>query len=97
MLRAVDGALKNEEKVLEGKHKLCVIHGNRVLLYLAFREFGSKLSMSTLAQYTTEVPALMAGYTQKIEAEIMQNYSTSYVGNIFKNITKCKAIAAAIT
>jgi len=96
MLRAVDETLRNQEKILDGKHKLCVIHGNRVLLYLAFREFGSTLSMATLSQCTAKIPTLMPGYIQKMEAEIAQNYSSSYVGNIFKNIKKCKAIAAAI-
>jgi hypothetical protein len=96
VLRAVDETLKAEEKNLDGKHKLCVIHGNRVLLYLAFRDFGATLNMTTLPQCIAKIPVLMADYIQKMEAEISTNYASSYVGNIFKNITKCKAIAAAI-
>lgn len=96
LLRSVDESLRKEEKILEGKHKLCVVHGNRVLLYLAFQELGATLNMATLSQCTAKIPTLMADYTQKMETEITQNYPTAYVGNIFKNITKCKAIVAAI-
>jgi len=43
------------------------------------------------------IPALATDQLDKMTAEISKNYSTSYPGNIFKNLSKCKAIVSAIS
>jgi len=97
VLRSVDTLLKAEQKKREGKEKLCSIHGNRIILYLIFR----KLSPAIFEAESTDadmkrIPALVTDYLDKITAEIAKNYAASYVGNVVKNISKCKAIVAAI-
>lgn len=96
-LRAVDALLKEEQKKREGKEKLCAIHGNRVLLYLVFKELGPAMfDSNSIDPYMARVPSLTTAYLEKITKEIETNYSSSYVGNVFKNISKCKAIVTAI-
>jgi hypothetical protein len=98
MLRVVDLFLKVQQKNLDGKAKLCAIHGNRVLLYLLFRELSPTFfDAESIDADIQKVPSLLTTYLQKMTDEITQTYGTSYVGNVFKNITKCKAIVAAIT
>ncbi len=98
MLRAVDDFLKIEQKKRDGKEKLCAIHGNRVLLYLAFKELSPSIfeAENDIDAALKRVPELVTAYLQKLSDEIGTNYSASYVGNVFKNITKCKAIVSAI-
>jgi hypothetical protein len=97
MLRAVDAFLKEEQKKREGKEKLCAIHGNRVLLYLVFQKLTPTFfDEVTIDADLAKVPQLVTDYLEKMANEITANYSSSYVGNVFKNITKCKIIAQAI-
>lgn len=97
ILRAVDVFLKYEQRSREGKEKLCAIHGNRVVLYLIFKELGPDLFDSdSIAPFLEKVPHLTTMYLEKIAKEIEANYSSSYVGNVFKNISKCKAIVTVI-
>jgi hypothetical protein len=97
MLRAVDAFLKQEQKKMDGKEKLCAIHGNRVLLYLVFKErIPHVFDADSIDEDLASIPSLVTGYLSKMTKEVETNYSSSYVGNVFKNITKCKAIVAAI-
>lgn len=98
MLRAVDSFLKQEQKKREGKEKLCAIHGNRVLLYLVFKELQPAMfEAESMEADLARAPALLSKYLDKLAAEITTNYANSYVGNVFKNISKCKTIVAAIS
>lgn len=97
MLRAVDDFLKQEQKKREGKEKLCAIHGNRVVLHLVFKELGAAIfEAESVEPYTVRVPQLATTYLEQMSKEVETSYSTSYVGNVFKNISKCKAIIAKI-
>ena len=96
MLRAVDNFLKQEQKKREGKEKLCAIHGNRVLLHLVFKELPDIFEANNIDKYLNRIPELTSGYLDKMAEELTKNYPVSYVGNVFKNITKCKAIVAAM-
>ena len=95
VLRSVDATLKIEQKSRDGKEKLCAIHGNRVILHLVFKELSGcnfeedDFDLSNVGELTSK-------YLEKIAAEIAANYQSSYIGNIFKNITKCKLIVGAI-
>lgn len=98
MMRAVDDFLKQEQKKLEGKDKHCAVHGNRVILYLVFRQLGNSVFDSEdIKPYVNRVPELIPSYLEKMSAYIANHYSSSYVGNVFKNITKCKEIIGAIS
>lgn len=97
VLRNVDAALKEQLKKREGKEKLCAIHGNRVLLHLVFRELSPGIfDASDVSAEMQKIPTLTAGFLDKVAEEITRYSPPSYVGNVFKNITKCKAIVQAI-
>lgn len=96
MLRAVDDCLKQEQKNRDGKEKLCAIHGNRVLLHLVFKGMPAIFDANDIESYLSDIQELTSTYLDKMAAEIAMEYPVSYVGNVFKNITKCKALVAAI-
>jgi AIPR protein len=95
--RAVDDCLKQIQKERDGKEKLCAIHGNRVLTYLVFKELKPGIfDGDNIAADLARVPQLVSTYLEKITAQITTNHEKSYVGNVFKNIKKCKEIIDAI-
>jgi hypothetical protein len=76
MLRAVDSFLKQEQKKREGKEKLCAIHGNRVLLYVVFKELQPAMfEADNIDSYLAGVPFLVSKYLDKLSAEVTKNYS----------------------
>ena len=97
VLRSVDMALKDQLKQREGREKLCAIHGNRVLLHLVFRELSPTIfDAIDISAEIQKIPVLTGNFLDKMAGEIAKYSPPSYVGNVFKNITKCKAIVAAI-
>lgn len=97
VLRNVDAALKEELKKREGKEKLCAIHGNRVLLHLVFLGLSPDIfDASDVNSEMKKIPALTTNFLDKVAEGITKYSPPSYVGNVFKNITKCKAIVQAI-
>jgi hypothetical protein len=97
VLRRVDGFLKEAQANKEGKERLVAIHGNRVLLFLVFRELSPDIfTRETVEEEFSKIPSLAGKCLALLTAEIAKKYSTSYPAQLFKNITKCKAIANAI-
>jgi AIPR protein len=94
-LRIVDGWLKVAAATRDGKDKLVAIHGNRMVLYLIFRKSGEALFDASQID-VTEAKTSVDDCIDAITAQILIEYSTSYPAQLFKNITKCKRIAAAI-
>jgi AIPR protein len=97
VLRRLDVFLKEAQSNKEGKERLIAIHGNRLLLFLVFRELSPAIFDGDDADSAlAKVPQIATRCLARLTAEIIQNYSASYPGQLFKNITKCKAIATAI-
>lgn len=98
VLRNVDALLKSEQSKRGGKERLVAVHGNRVLLYLVFRNLPQTVfEMENAEGDMKRIPAMATDQLDKMTAEISKNYLTSYPGNIFKNLSKCKAIVSAIS
>ncbi|HZP32201.1 MAG TPA: AIPR family protein [Candidatus Acidoferrales bacterium] len=98
VLRSVDAVLKDEQRKREGKEKLCAVHGNRVLLHLVFQTLSPALFDETknVEAEMKKIPELTSTFLDKITEEISKYSPPSYVGNVFKNITKCRDIVKAI-
>jgi len=97
VLRSVDEVLKDQIKVRDGKEKLCAIHGNRVILHLVFRKLSANIfEVPDATADMQQIPLLTANFLDDISQQITRYSPPSYVGNVFKNITKCKEIVAAI-
>lgn len=76
---------------------MIAIHGNRLLLYLVFKALGANvLDADNAEAEMLKIPMVAKKCLEDLTAEILQNYPSSYAGNLFKNITKCQAIASAI-
>jgi hypothetical protein len=98
VLRRVDEFLRDEQTQKEGKERLVAIHGNRVLLFLVFRELTPTIFTADDAdEELSRVQAIAQKCLEQLTTEITKNYSQSYPGQLFKNITKCKEIASAIS
>lgn len=98
VLRNVDALLKSEQRKRGGKERLVAVHGNRVLLYLVFRNIPQTVfEMDNADGEMKRIPALATDQLDKMTAEISKNHSTSYPGNIFKSLSKCKAIVSEIS
>jgi hypothetical protein len=98
VLRKVDAFLKVEQKKREGKERLIAVHGNRVLLYLIFRALPSDvLEQDSADAEMARIPGLAEDRFVSLVKEVLTKHpASSYVGNIFKNTTKCTAIVTAI-
>jgi hypothetical protein len=97
VLRRVDVFLRNAAGSKDGKDRLVAIHGNRLILHLVFKKLGSDIFVIDNADAEmAKVPTMAEECLEAVTAQILLNYSSSYPGQLFKNITKCKQIAAAI-
>jgi hypothetical protein len=99
VMRKVDIILKQSQSLLEGKSRLIAIHGNRFVLYLTFRQLGSAIldeSKSDVSSDMSKLQVTTGNTLAKVIDKAAQMYPGAYPSNLFKNVTKCKALAAAI-
>ncbi len=96
VLRRVDVRLKLEQGEKEGKEKLIAIHGNRMVLYLVFRQLGPRVFDEGYDLMNADINGVTANWLNRLTEEILANHPNAYPASLFKNVTKCKAIATAI-
>jgi hypothetical protein len=98
VLRRVDVFLRQAQARTEGKERLIAIHGNRLIAYLVFRELGTNVLEADDAdiEITTRTPSIAEDALADLTKLIFDSYAGAYPASLFKNITKCKAIAAAV-
>ncbi|MBX4874444.1 AIPR family protein [Rhizobium bangladeshense] len=95
ILRHVERDLARLLVGLEGRESLIGIHGNRFVQWETFRKLGVTKHTryvdvsEKIAQATTDALA-------DVITEVQVSYADSYPASLFKNQTKCKAIAARI-
>jgi len=97
VLRAVEQALKSIQSAAGGKNRLISIHGNRMLLFIVFRKLPINIFETDSLDFDShlsKVPEMAQVILSKITTEYTNKFSSSYPANLFKNITKCKAISA---
>ena len=100
IMRKVEESLKQEQSDKEGKDRLISVHGNRFILYLMFRTFGTKVLDQDSGDMSNTLKSI-PGTTRLILSKVIENavslYPNAYPSNLFKNITKCKALADVVT
>lgn len=92
-LRAVDGALQTEAKKYAGRDALVCVHGNRFIQWASLKALGLKPS-DTYANVAKDVQNVVASTVAKVIWAVKADYSDSYPASLFKNLAKCKALAA---
>lgn len=92
-LRAIDQALSVESKKYTGRDSLICVHGNRFIEWAALRALGLAAGQP-LASVEASLPQLVESTTARLIAAVKADYADSYPASLFKNLTKCKALAA---
>ena len=92
-LRAVDVALSIEAKKYTGRDSLICVHGNRFIEWATLKAVGLAAGQ-TLASVESSLPSLVESTIAKLVAAVKTDYADSYPASLFKNLSKCKALAA---
>lgn len=96
VVRYVDRALQKRKAVLSGKDKLVTIHGNRFIAYCVLQKVRNENNFLEKAVYGEQLQnqtnEIVEGLINPITRAIEELYPESYPANVFKNVTKCKAI-----
>lgn len=92
-LRAIDLALSVESKKYSGRDGLVCVHGNRFIEWAVLRALG--LAPGQLfSSVGGKVPSLVESTVAKLVSAAKADYTDSYPASLFKNLGKCKALAA---
>ena len=94
-LRAVDACLQNVAKNYVGRDSLVCVHGNRFIQWAALKAIGMNPGDS-FGDVAANVPAVVEATVNKIVAAVKDDYADSYPASLFKNLGKCKALAAKV-
>lgn len=95
ILRHVERELTRLVGRLEGRDSLVGIHGNRFIQWVAFK----KLGVTKHAKYldiNSKISQAVRDAVAEVIREVQTSYADSYPASLFKNQTKCKAIAAVL-
>lgn len=100
VMRIVEHFLQNQEAHYEGRNKLALVHGNRVILYLVLHQLKqipnyniSMINRSILEEKVNEVCPLII---EQVIEKMNTVYPDAYPAYIFKNIGRCREIVNAI-
>lgn len=94
-LRAVDTQLQAEAQKLAGRDALICIHGNRFIQWAALRALGIDAG-GLFANVAAKVPEVVAATVERVTAGVRVDYADSYPASLFKNLGKCRALAAKV-
>ncbi len=97
LMRWVDQALEVEREKFDGRERLIVVHGNRLLLWAIMNHLH--MNDATVDDFkppfTREhVNELVAIATQRLIEIVFENYPEAYPQPLFKNQSKCKTLGS---
>lgn len=100
VMRIVERFLQNKEANFEGRNKLALVHGNRLILYLILHQMKqlpdfhvTMIDKRVLENKIEEIcPTIIGNVIDKMNAI----YPDAYPANIFKNVGRCREIVNAI-
>jgi hypothetical protein len=96
-MRIVDAYLKVAQSSTEGKMRLMAIHFNRFILHLVFQRLGPFDGSDTEWNKAIEsIGKVTEDVLNKATDAVVKLYPGAYVGSLFKNAKKSKAIAAEV-
>lgn len=94
-LRAVEARLQLEAQKYSGRDALICVHGNRFIQWATLRALGMKAG-DPFANVAAKVPEAVAATIDKVIASVKADYADSYPASLFKNLGKCRALAARV-
>ncbi|MDN3357625.1 AIPR family protein [Actinomadura sp. DC4] len=99
VMRSVDAELVRLQRHMDGRSRSIAAQGNRLVLHLVFRGLDlHRIDDPELewADELTKVEKLTGRVVEALIDEVEARYSTNYVTSLFKNITKCRDLAAGV-
>lgn len=94
-IRAIDAKLQLEAKNYAGRDALVCVHGNRFLQWAAMRALDIKVGDSFIG-VADAVPSVVQTAAAKVIGGVKADYPESYPASLFKNMGKCRALAAKL-
>lgn len=94
-LRAVDTQLQLEARKHSGRDALICVHGNRFIQWAVLRTLGFKVG-DPFSNVAKSVPGVVEATVEKVIARVKTGYADSYPASLFKNLGKCKLLAAEV-
>ena len=94
-LRAVEAQLQLEAQKHNGRDALICVHGNRFIQWATLRALGIKAG-DPFVNVAAKVPGVVIETVDKVIASVKADYADSYPASLFKNLGKCRALAAKV-
>ena len=100
IMRVVERFLQNKETNYEGRNKLALVHGNRLILYLMLQQMKQLpdyiVTMIDKGVLEEQIEKLCPVIIEKVVDKMNSIYPDAYPANIFKNVGRCREIVNAI-
>jgi len=94
-MRTVDQALAAITKKYSGRENLICVHGNRFIEWATLRRLGYSFA-EPLSQSEGEVQLAVQATVAKVIELVKADFADAYPASLFKNLAKCKTIAAKL-
>lgn len=100
VIRFVEKVLQSKKEELSGREKLVTVHGNRFIAHCVLQQLKTANDFSTVVIDKDKLQERVRPIAEKLILSLTDAmndlYSDSYPANIFKNITKCRAMLERI-
>lgn len=100
VMRIVERFLQNRETNYEGRNKLALVHGNRLILHLMLHQLKQLpdygVTMIDRSVLEKKVEEWCPSIIEKVIDKMNTIYPDAYPANIFKNVGRCREIVNAI-
>jgi hypothetical protein len=97
VFREVEQVLKKEQASREGRERMILVHGNRLILHHVYQLMNlAAFDEATFdpAAVIASVPSITARCTSAVIHQVQDKFQTAYTNSLFKNATKCGTISA---
>jgi hypothetical protein len=92
-LRAIDAALQSEAKHYSGRDALVCIHGNRFIQWSTFKTLALQPNFTFVGIEKT-IPDAVERTVERVVGAVKTRFADSYPASLFKNLSKCRALAS---
>lgn len=95
--RAVDVALEEKAKLLEGRERLVAVHANRFILFKVFEDVSEQLrAQNDIDGLIAKISGLVDSKFIKLYQLVEEKFPDGYPGNLFKNTERQSELSAAM-
>lgn len=95
--RAVDVALEEKAKLLEGRERLVAVHANRFILFKVFEDVSEQLRAGNdIDALIDKISGLVDRKFSQLYQLVEEKFSDGYPGNLFKNTERQSELSAAV-